>query len=76
MNLIHHVLALAPASPRVAHSENRDLYSFTFVLGCVWLLLLFLSETFRDWNRWLPGGLKTAVLVTLFVIGASAALLH
>lgn len=68
MNLIHHV----PPDYRL----DRDIYSVAFAAGCCWLFLLFISETFRDWNRWVPGGLKAMIPLVLFVIGASAALLH
>lgn len=69
--MIHHILAAAPG-----YRENRVIDTSSFVAGCVWLLMLFLSEGFRNWQRWVPGGLISVIILDLLIIGIAAYLLH
>lgn len=76
MYIIHYFLSISPRTAKQSYQENRIIYTVSFVIGCGWLTLLFLSQRFRNANRWLPGGLKTMIVLSLAIIGISAYLLH
>lgn len=73
MNSLPYILTLTPAQ---VNQQSREMYSVIFVIGCAYLLLLFLSQGFRGLHDWLPGKALTGTAVGAFVVGASAYLLH
>lgn len=72
--MIAHILA---SLPRGQHSqENRYFYTDTFVVGWAWLAALFFFSGFRDLHKVIPGGVWTAVIICLALVGTSAFLLR
>ena len=70
--MLHYILTVHAAD---VERQNRVIETVSFVIGCGWLTLLFLSEGFRAMYKWLPGGIWTACAGAIAIIVMSAVLL-